>query len=127
MIRIYFEINYEQVTHVRIDASDLTGKEKPTSLKAALMKMDIENPCVTFSREYKAGKYKYNYNLTETAEIADACNFLSDLWRHDYSSGRRSSIDKLTAKMTPIRLLENALTLLLRQQAIISELKRKVH
>ena len=123
MITIQFFSDFERISCVKIDTGKLTGREKPSSLKAALMEMEIENPCVTFSRDYKAGRYRSDYNLIETTEIADTCNFLSDLWQLDYS--RNAPMDRICAKINPLKLLENALTLVIQQQLTIIELKKK--
>lgn len=123
MFKLTYDINFEKVIRVKLDACGLTGRESPDSLKDALMYMSIENPCVTFSRNVKEGNYQMRYNLSETASIAEACNYLSDLWQHDYVKG--SLPENLCIQMTPLRLLENACTLLLIQQSIIDELKRR--
>jgi len=123
MIKLDYELSFEQILKVKLDASDLTGREKPTSLKDALIKMEIENPCLTFSRNHKAGKYKLNYNLTEIAEIAGACNLLSELWQYEYIGGVVP--DNMLREISPLQLLENAFTLILKQQRTIDRLKNK--
>ena len=42
MITIQFLSDFERISCVKIDTGKLTGHEKPTSLKAALMEMEIE-------------------------------------------------------------------------------------
>ena len=123
MIKVDFDLSFEQILRVKLDASDLTGREKPTSLKDALIKMEVENPCVTFAHNHKEGKYRMNYNLTETAEIAGACNLLSELWQYDYIGTVLP--DQLRREMSPLQLLENAFTLILKQQRTIDRLKSK--
>lgn len=123
MIKVDFDLSFEQILRVKLDASDLTGREKPTSLKDALIKMEVESPCVTFAHNHKAGKYRLNYNLTETAEIAGACNMLSELWQYDYNGTVLP--DQLRREMSPLQLLENAFTLILKQQRMIDRFKRK--
>lgn len=64
-----------------------------------------------------------NYNLTETAEIVGACNLLSGLWQYEYVDSVIP--DQLRRELSPLQLLENAFTLILKQQRTIDRLKSK--
>ena len=123
MITVSFEIDQEKVTKVMFDTGELTGFEKPATLKAALEELTVENTVVTFSKMHKDFRIYENFNESEVNAIADACNKLSCLWQYEFVLN--PECDDMCAQMTPLQLLANAMNMILEQQEIIDYLTNK--
>lgn len=123
MITVSFEIDQEKITKVMFNTGELTGFEKPATLKAALEELSLENTVVTFSKMLKGGHIYENFNDSEVAAIADACNKLSCLWQYEFVLNPES--EDMCAQMTPLQLLANAMNMILEQQEIIDYLISK--
>ena len=109
-----------EVVRVKLISNELTGYEKPNTMKEALKLLSVENPCLTFSKKYKAGEYESRFTETEVGIIADICNRLHELWQYEYVTDPKDKNRR--AYMTPLQLLENTINLVLEQQEIINNL-----
>ena len=123
MITLTFETDDERVTRVKLDAHDLTGYERDATLKDALERMDVQNPCVTFSRKMKTGEYPENYPENELADIATVSSYLADLWQYDPVPNAKG--EDMRPYMNPLMLLERAFNMLLKEREKIIDYMEK--
>ena len=120
MFNLDFNNQDPEVIRVKLVTSELTGYEKPKTMKEALKLLSVENPCMTFSQRYKANGFVSHFTVDEVGMIADICNRLYVLWQYEYVINPKDK--NMRAYMTPIQLLENTLNLVLEQQEIINRL-----
>ena len=126
MIYLDFDINNEdRISHINLDAHEYKGSERESTLKEALDDLKIQNPCMTFTRKLKSGYYSSKLSEDAITSIAEATDFLANLWQYSDEYVRYANGKNMQPYMNPLHILENALNLLIEQRELIIDLKGK--
>lgn len=118
-LKFHLDSSYSEVEAVEIDDGSMNQNDI-SSLRTALDKLQVENPCLVFARKMKTGDFE---NMPEhvIANIAYMSENLGDCWVYPDAPPMENGKPDARAYMGVMNLLQNVLNLALQSRKRLDE------
>lgn len=118
-LKFYIDDEKEQVSAVAIDDGSFNTAEM-ARLKDSLSFLQVQNPCIDFSRKMRAGDFE-NLSQKTLNDLAYMCDNLNDCWAYGNAPLMNNGKSDIRPYIGVINLLQNIINLALQSRRRLDE------